>query len=174
MKKLVSFAMTCLVLTACQQADKAMAGQKNETGINGPVLTEAEAMKYAGVYAGSYVCANGENGITLSIDTAVDMIGGEAGLAKVDGRLWFYDIMSNQGHPSGAFVVSGTVNAAGELNVTPGGWISEIPANWGAAGVSGRFDLSGDQAALTGKPTGPGTSACEMFTLMRLDGLKAR
>lgn len=167
MKKLLSVGVFSLAMVACSQAPQSVADEPT----SGPALPESEFAKYAGVYAGSYVCANGENGLTVSFDTFADLIGMEGEkTAKVEGRLWFYDVMSNTSHPSGAFKLSGTITGD-TIDLDPAGWISEEPANWGAAGIEGSFVDLDVEMMLTGKPTGPGTGACQDFVLKRLEGL---
>ena len=125
----------------------------------------------AGIYAGTYVCARGENGLTLSLDTFEAIQAAMFDVNAVSARLWFYDTANNPGHPSGAFMLSGMVMSGG-LDLEPGEWLSEVPENWGAAGIEGQFVVEGDDIYLEGKPSGPGTSACEPFRLKRLSGLE--
>ena len=142
------------------------------SGLSGIGIPASDATKYLGVYAGSYVCSKGENGITISLDTVVDLIGAkEPGTAKIDGRLWFYDVASNAGHPEGAFTLSGTIDEDGDIDLKPGDWLSDIPSGWGAAGVQGAIAEMDGRAAMVAKPSGPGTDACEDFILNRLEGL---
>ena len=87
--------------------------------------------------------------------------------ASVEARLWFYDTTSNPNHPAGAFAMTGTISESGAIELTPGEWISEIPSNWGAAGIVGVMHTD----EWTAEPTGPGTSECQYFRLSRLVGL---
>lgn len=84
MRKLVLALASVAALSACSESSQA-----DVSTVNTPVLPESELAKFKGVYAGSYVCSLGENGLTLSIDTVVDLIGTEASVGKVDARLWF-------------------------------------------------------------------------------------
>ncbi|MEO1643302.1 MAG: hypothetical protein AAFR74_08200, partial [Pseudomonadota bacterium] len=93
-----------------------------------------------------------------------------SGVAEVSARLWFYDVMSNPGHLSGAFSMNGLLDL-GKVDLTPTEWLSEIPDNWGSAGIVGEFVTEDGEAYLKGKPSGPGTSACQTFTLKKLAGL---
>jgi len=137
-----------------------------------PAVEQAEAAPdfRAGIYAGTYVCARGENGLTLSLDTFEAIPAAMFDVNAVSARLWFYDTANNPDHPSGAFMLSGLA-MSGQLDLEPGEWLSEVPENWGAAGISGRFVVEGDEVYIEGKPSGPGTSACEPFRLKRLGGL---
>ena len=125
---------------------------------------------YKGSYAGTYTCARGENGITVSVDRITDIGAARSGLAEVSARLWFYDISSNPAHPSGAFQLSGLLDL-GKINMIPGEWLSDMPENWGAAGLEGEFVREGGEMYFVGEPSGPGTSACKTFKLKKLAGL---
>ena len=125
---------------------------------------------FLGIYAGTYTCSRGENGITVSVDSIIDIHAAKDDVAEISARLWFYDIASNPGHPTGAFNLAGIVNS-GSTEMEPGEWISDEPSNWGAAGIKGEFLEFDGGLYLTGKPTGPGTGACETFTLSKLSGL---
>ena len=164
MKYVLAAAILALSSTAC--------AEETNSGLSGPEIPASEATKYLGVYAGSYVCSKGENGITVSLDTVVDLIGAEdPGTSKIDGRLWFYDVASNADHPEGAFTISGTIDKDGDIDMKPGAWLSDIPSGWGAAGVEGSIAEMDGRAAMVARPSGPGTEACEDFVLKRLEGL---
>jgi len=127
-----------------------------------------EMHPYLGVYAGTYTCALGENGITVSFDRAEENTGAAVlGQYFADARLWFYDTAGNAGHPSGAFNLSGILRGI-TLKVSPTDWISDVPSNWGAAGISAEFLKEDGEVYLEGRPTGDGTEACERFRLKRL------
>lgn len=167
MKRFLTACLASAFVVACTPAPESNAQEASSSAVAPP----SELAKYTGVYAGSYVCSLGENGITISIDTIVDLVGAETEqTGKVEGRLWFYDVAGNTGHPKGAFKLSGTITGT-EIDLEPAGWISDEPMNWGAAGVEGQFvDLSADMM-LVGKPTGFGTAGCSEFVLQRLEGL---
>lgn len=165
MKRSAFALISALLLAACNDP-----GMKEIDGA--PSLPPAEASKYRGVYAGSYVCGLGENGLTVSIDSVVSLVGQEPGLAKVDGRLWFYDVNSNVGHPAGSYYISGTIDSEGTILVNPTDWISPEPQQWGAAGIDGMIIIGDAQTVMQGRPSGDGTQACQDFTLVRLEGLK--
>lgn len=127
--------------------------------------------EYPGIYSGTYICAAGENGMTISFDRFEDIHAANwPPTAEIEARLWFYDVASNPGHPSGAFHLTGLYRN-GELELEPGDWIQRPQQSWGAAGLSGEFkrDETG-RMTFTGTPTGRGTSACERLTLYRLEG----
>ena len=128
--------------------------------------------EYPGVYSGSYVCANGENGMTISFDRIEDIHAASwPPTADVEARLWFYDIAGNPGHPSGAFALRGLYRND-MLEAEPTGWLREPVTRWGYAGIEGEFKLdTTGRMTFAGRPIGPGTSSCEPFTLFRLDGL---
>ncbi|WP_027441336.1 hypothetical protein [Ponticaulis koreensis] len=142
-------------------------GQEQETPAPLDYFSE-----YPGVYSGSYICASGENGMTISFDTIEDIHAANMPpSAGVEARLWFYDLASNPGHPSGAFTLSG-IYRYDRLEAEPTGWLQEPETSWGSAGIEGEFkrDRTG-RMTFSGRPTGRGTSACETFTLYRLEGL---
>ena len=143
-----------------------------QDGTSPAEIPESEFTPYTGVYAGTYLCGKGENGMTISIDSVVDLVGVEDGpMAKVDARLWFYDTTGNPDHPKGAFKLTGTLSET-ELSLSPAGWISDAPSDWGAAGVKGIIILEDDGPdELYGEPTGVGTWSCHEFQLTKLEGL---
>lgn len=154
MKKQILTTIAALSLAACATSGTVMADDHTSA------FTE-----YEGVYAGTYICSRGENGITVSLDSFEDAEDGAS--ASVEARLWFYDTTSNPNHPAGAFAMTGTISESGAIELTPGEWISEIPSNWGAAGIVGVMHTD----EWTAEPTGPGTSECQYFRLSRLVGL---
>ncbi|MEM1087581.1 MAG: hypothetical protein AAGH90_07620 [Pseudomonadota bacterium] len=165
MRGFAIFALLGVMVCGCH------AQGSDQAPLNGPALDASEFNKFQGVYAGSYICAFGENGLTVSLDTFSDLVGLDEKKARVDGRLWFYDVASNKGHPTGAFRLSGTIEESGMIEMTPGEWLSEIPDNWGAAGIGGQITGDATSLKLTGRPTGPGTQACETFTIYALPDL---
>ncbi|MEM8617554.1 MAG: hypothetical protein AAGF20_11555, partial [Pseudomonadota bacterium] len=127
MFKTVLVALAFTAATACTSVTTQAVGQSPTSDAGSETLT--------GVYAGTYTCSRGENGITVSLDkvTPSQM---SADTAMVEARLWFYDTQTNPNHPSGAFKLSGVL--IGErLELKPAGWISVEPVNWGAAGITG-------------------------------------
>jgi len=154
MKKQILTAITAFTIATCATSGTAMADDHASAFAD-----------YEGVYAGTYICSRGENGITVSLDSFEDAEDGAS--ASVQARLWFYDTTANPNHPEGAFAMSGTITKDHAIELTPGEWLSEIPVSWGAAGIVG----VATPTAWTVEPTGPGTSECELFKLTRLVGL---
>ena len=157
------FAGTAILLTGCT-----LGATENTPEPTEPSPAQSTQAAYMGVYAGTYVCSGGENGITVSIDELEDVNAAKMDVTQAKARLWFYDTSGNPGHPTGAFHLSGLINS-GSIDMTPGDWISDVPANWGAAGIKGQFQTENGQIYLHGKPSGPGTSACQDFKLKRLE-----
>lgn len=157
------FAGTAILLAGCT-----LGAAENTPEPTLPSQAQSTQTEYLGIYAGTYVCSGGENGITVSIDELEDVNAAKMYVTQAKARLWFYDTSGNPGHPAGAFHLSGLINS-GSIDMTPGEWISDVPANWGAAGIKGQFQTENDQIYLHGKPSGPGTSACQDFKLKRLE-----
>ncbi|MEM7492346.1 MAG: hypothetical protein AAF296_03130 [Pseudomonadota bacterium] len=151
-------------LTICLVACASVADAPEDTQ---PISSQAV---YKGVYAGTYTCARGENGITVSVDRITHIEAARSGVAGISARLWFYDVSSNPGHPTGAFELNGILDLS-KVDMIPGEWLSDIPENWGAAGVEGEFVKEDGDIYFVGEPSGPGTSACQTFKLKKLVGL---
>lgn len=162
MKTLSTFALAVVLSAGC-------ATTQGTQEAEAPAPVQSTQSQYLGLYAGTYICSRGENGITVAIDQLSDVNAAKMDVTQVEARLWFYDTASNPDHPDGAFQLSGIINS-GAIDMTPGDWISDTPNNWGAAGLKGEFRTNEGQIYLHGKPSGPGTSACEKFKLKRLDG----
>lgn len=165
MRNFIMIAIGAAALSACVTQVQDVAPVERADRIE-----QVEAHPYLGVYAGTYVCALGENGITVSLDRAEGITEAAVmGMYNTDARLWFYDTAGNAGHPSGAFNLSGMLRGI-TLKVSPTDWISDVPSNWGAAGISAEFLEEDGDIYLEGRPTGAGTEACERFRLKRLQG----
>ena len=165
MRNFIIIALSATALSACVTQVQDVAPVERVEPIE-----QVEAHPYLGVYAGTYTCALGENGITVSLDRAEENTGAAVlGQYFADARLWFYDTAGNAGHPSGAFNLSGILRGI-TLKVSPTEWISDVPRNWGAAGISAEFFEEDGDVFLVGRPTGNGTEACEPFRLKRLQG----
>lgn len=106
-----------------------------------------------GTWTGSYVCSQGETGLSLDIDAAP----GGALTATFN----FYALPDNPGVPSGSFTMTGTYSAAG-VNLTPGQWISQ-PAGWEMVDLSSGPPVQ-NGTVLAGSVTTPG---CSTFTVTR-------
>lgn len=120
---------------------------------------EAQPAPYAGVYAGSYVCQDGEHGFYLDLEKVT--ANADGGFAA-SGVLGIFPVLAGISGPSGgatgSFRVSGTINAAGEIALAPGEWLKPA-GNYGAAHLEGKLRKKPDGShALTGKPVIPGNA----------------
>lgn len=164
MKTVIAIFAASVLMTACTAIPESVP----DSSIVETVSVKANDHRFLGVYAGTYTCALGENGITVSLDRAEENTEAAVmGQYFADARLWFYDTAGNAGHPSGAFNLSGILRGI-TLKVSPTDWISDVPSNWGAAGISAEFFEQDGEVFLVGRPTGDGTEACERFRLKRL------
>ena len=99
-----------------------------------------------GVWHGTYICAQGLTGLTLTISgSAADAIGAE---------FQFYAVAQNPGVPSGRFRMSGVFDgAASVLVLEPGDWLERPP---GYLTVGLRTLVAFDLEQMTGTISGPG------------------
>lgn len=104
-----------------------------------------DAHGFAGVWSGTYTCAQGLTGVTFTFDAPS---GGE-----ISAVVAFYPVASNPDVPSGRFRVTGTAPAPGDraLIFYPDGWIERPP---GYVMVGFELQLSGDDMALRAKLSG--------------------
>ncbi len=128
-----------------------------------PALAEVgDPDQFLGDWAGTYICSAGEQGITLSIDEAMQ-VEGAGDTTSLSGVLNFYSTVANPDRPEGAFTITGSVvgdTETGVLELAPGDWLDE-PENWGASGIEGIF-LNG---RIEGEPT---ASGCHVLGLRKL------
>jgi hypothetical protein len=103
------------------------------------------------VWQGSYDCAQGVTGLTLTLEVGPG--------AQVQALFDFYPIAANPAVAHGCFAMSGVLDAGGHLALAPGAWLSQPPGyvTVGLVGV-----LSGN--GLRGAVAGPG---CGGFLLSR-------
>jgi len=120
-----------------------------------------------GTYAGSFWCDFGEMGMSLSIKDngkPEDEQMSEAGIHNISGVLNFFPTLVNPDMPSGAFKVSGWIDAGNEyvsqLELKPGEWIQQ-PEDFGASPMEGRL-IGG---VIYGKPTVDG---CHKLRMQKL------
>jgi hypothetical protein len=123
---------------------------------SGPATTPPASPSPAaltGTWTGSYICSQGETGLSLVIQAA------PAG--TLTATFNFYAVPDNPGVPSGSFTMTGTYSAAG-MNLTPDQWISQ-PPGWEMVGLSSGPPTEGG-TVLAGDVTTPG---CSTFTVTR-------
>jgi len=131
-----------------------------------------------GAYGGTFICALGEMGMTLSLDdvaqTAIESrepcrsaSGKCNNLRKtrlIGGVLNFFPTTGNPNSPSGAFKVTGTVKRVtktmSKIDLEPGDWI-EKPENFGSSGLTARIV----DGTVYGEPTADGCHALRMRRL---------
>ncbi|WP_133251501.1 hypothetical protein [Zavarzinia aquatilis] len=115
-----------------------------------------DARGFAGVWSGTYTCAQGLTGVTFTFDAPA---GGE-----ISAVVAFYPVASNPGVPSGRFRVTGTAPAPGDraLIFYPDGWIERPP---GYVMVGFELQLSSDDMAL--RATLSGAPGCTTALLGR-------
>ena len=130
-------------------------------GLSTASAAEEQLPGWAGSYAGSYVCSDGEHGFFLD----VSQISKTSDAYSVSGILGFFPVLGGAGGSSasaaGSFLIAGTVNADGSWRLEPGEWLVE-PENYGAAIMIGSFSQRPDgQWQIIGKPLVPGNEqAC--------------
>ena len=117
-----------------------------------------------GTYAGTFWCDFGEMGMTLSLADAGAYEDDDTGIRNVTGVLNFFPTLVNPDQPTGAFKVSGWVDADNEyvnqMELQPGDWIKQ-PENFGASPMEGRL-ING---VIYGKPTVDGCHKLRMTKL---------
>lgn len=123
---------------------------------SGPATTPPASPSPAtltGTWTGSYVCSQGETGLSLVIQATPD--------GTLTATFSFYAVPDNPGVPSGSYTMTGTYSAAG-VNLTPDQWISQ-PPGWEMVGLSSGPPVQ-DGTVLDGNVTTPG---CSTFTVTR-------
>lgn len=107
-----------------------------------------------GTWRGTYVCAQGPTGLTLTIEGSADALS-----AVFD----FYPLPENPTLPAGRFSMSGTFDERSRvLTLRPGQWIVRPPP-YMMVGMRAEIDL--DRGVLSGTITDP---ACRSVRLTRL------
>ena len=117
----------------------------------------ATAQDYTGVYAGSYVCEDGEHGFYLRIDETADPEEGHGYV--IHGVLGFFPVLGGSAgplaHVSGSFEVVGVI-AEDRIWLDPLDWLLEAPG-YGAARLTGTIAPRTDGLMeIVGKPVVPG------------------
>lgn len=125
-------------------------------GMVSSALAEAPAM--GGTWRGSYDCAQGRTGLTLTID--------QQDGAAFTGVFHFYAIAENPSVPEGCFTISGQVSDGGRVDVTGGTWLKR-PAGYVLVDLKGQ--LTSDGSRLPGVVTTPGQGKlCTSFRLSKI------
>lgn len=109
----------------------------------------------AEVWEGTYDCAQGETGLTLSLDPAAD--------GTASALFHFYEAPGNPGVPEGCFTMSGTLDrATGAFDFQAGRWLLQP---WFYVGVDLHGALRDGGTALHGTVARAG---CRTFVLRRV------
>lgn len=116
---------------------------------------------WAGVYAGSYTCTDGEHGFYLDLSSVTPKDGGGFNAAGVIGVFpVLAGLNSPVGKVAGSFNVSGTIGADGTISLAQGDWLVQ-PPGYGAANLEGKITTVAYGHAITGRPVVAGNpNAC--------------
>lgn len=109
-----------------------------------------------GLYAGSYLCQDGEHGLYLDIAALTATEGG----FSVSGVLGFFPVIGGAdgqlAHVAGSFTVSGMLSKDGVIALEADEWLVE-PQGYGAAALEGVLSERPDGLwQIEGKPVLPG------------------
>lgn len=112
-----------------------------------------------GIYAGSYLCQDGEHGFYLDIAALAP---NDQGGFSASGVLGFFPVLGGTDGPlaevAGSFTVSGTIEGDGRITLAAGEWLVE-PAGYGAAELEGRLTARADGLwEIAGRPVIPGNA----------------
>ena len=122
-----------------------------------PVRAQEASPALIGNWQGTYVCAQGKTGLTLTID-------------RQDGRTFsgvfqFYPVRDNITVPEGCFAVSGRIGSGGAVDIVGATWIKR-PAGYITVDLHGRVGQGGTN--LSGTVATPGYGdLCTRFDLTR-------
>ncbi|WP_148663572.1 hypothetical protein [Bosea vaviloviae] len=144
-KSVAASALVMFAMLAPVRAD-----DSKSTSLTGTSLT--------GTWRGTYVCAQGRTGLTLTIDR-------QSG-RTFSGVFHFYAVRNNGTVPDGCFTVSGQIVNAGKVDVAGSTWIKR-PAGYITVDLHGQ--LTSDGAGFSGEVMTPGSGKlCSTFKLERV------
>ncbi len=98
-----------------------------------------DATPLAGRWVGTYTCAQGQTGLTLTLSAGT--------MGQLDARFEFYPVPGNPSVPSGAYRMMGWLTTDGHLALVGVEWIRR-PPDYVMVGLSGR--LAGGGRVLEG------------------------
>ncbi len=98
-----------------------------------------DATPVAGRWVGTYTCAQGRTGLTLTLSAGI--------MGQLDARFEFYPVPGNPSVPSGAYRMAGWLTTDGHLALVGVEWIRR-PPDYVMVGLSGR--LAGGGRVLAG------------------------
>lgn len=123
-----------------------------------PVRAQDTSAALIGNWQGTYVCAQGKTGLTLTID-------------RQDGHTFsgvfqFYPVRENITVPEGCFTVSGRIGSGGAVDIVGNSWIKR-PAGYITVDLHGRVGQGG--SSMSGTVATPGHGRlCSRFDLTRI------
>jgi eukaryotic-like serine/threonine-protein kinase len=124
-----------------------------------PEESEKRTKRMAGVWEGTYTCAQGLTGLTLTL-------WGED--QALQGEFSFHPVPANPGVPSGAFRMRGRSPSPGTvvLHASNADWIRR-PERYVVVGLAGSTEGSTFAGRVTDGAGGPSAIGCTTFTLRR-------
>jgi len=123
-----------------------------------PVRAQEESDALTGNWQGSYVCAQGHTGLTLTIDR-------QAG-RDFSGVFHFYALRDNIKVPEGCFTVSGRIVGSRQVEIKGATWIRQ-PTGYITVNLHGR--VASDGITISGGVITPGYgSLCSRFQLAKV------
>jgi len=122
-----------------------------------PVRAQETSVALLGNWQGTYICAQGKTGLTLTIDRQDG--------STFSGVFQFYPLRENITVPEGCFTVSGHIRSGGTLDIAGSKWIKR-PAGYIIVDLHGRVGQGGTNMAGTVATPGYGR-LCSRFELTR-------
>ncbi|MGE7469529.1 hypothetical protein ACQKLX_08815 [Bosea sp. NPDC003192] len=123
-----------------------------------PVRAQDASTALTGNWRGTYVCAQGKTGLTLTIDRQ----DGDT----FSGVFQFYPVRENITVPEGCFTVSGRIGSRGAVDIIGNSWIKQ-PAGYITVDLHGRVGRGGSSMSGTVATPGHG-KLCSRFDLTRI------
>ncbi|WP_152012190.1 MULTISPECIES: hypothetical protein [unclassified Bosea (in: a-proteobacteria)] len=122
-----------------------------------PVRAQDASAALTGNWQGTYTCAQGKTGLTLTIDRQEG--------STFSGVFQFYPLRENITVPEGCFTVSGRIRSGGAFDIAGSAWIKR-PAGYITVDLHGRVGQGGTNMSGTVETPGYGR-LCSRFDLTR-------
>lgn len=122
-----------------------------------PVRAQDTSTALTGNWQGTYTCAQGKTGLTLTIDRQDG--------STFSGVFQFYPVRENITVPEGCFTVSGRLRSGGALDIIGAKWIKR-PDGYITVDLHGRVGQGGTNMSGTVETPGYG-KLCSRFDLIR-------
>lgn len=122
-----------------------------------PLRAQGASPALIGNWQGSYICAQGKTGLTLTIDRQEG--------ATFSGVFQFYPVRENITVPEGCFTVSGRIRSGGAVDIIGSKWIKR-PDGFITVDLHGRIAPGGTGMSGTVATPGHG-NLCSRFDLTR-------